>query len=118
MRPSTRLDCAFAVREAEDAIEASGSPLAEAVRLHDALQKEFQFELDVLAGGKRHLLRPESVYANVTGISGTPLNDSYHYGEYAANQLHFLGASDFLGRRLEMVGEPWRYCGKFGLQRR
>jgi hypothetical protein len=37
MRPWTRLDCAFAVREAGDAIEASGSSLAEAVRLHDAL---------------------------------------------------------------------------------
>jgi hypothetical protein len=30
----------------------------------------------------------------------------------------FLGASDFLARRLEMGGAPWRYSVKFGLQRR
>jgi hypothetical protein len=87
MRPWTRLDCAFAVQEAEDAIEASSSPIPEALRLHDALQKEFQFELEALAGGKRHLLRPESAYANFTGISGTPLNDSYHFGQTIINNF-------------------------------
>jgi Capsule assembly protein Wzi len=85
MRPWTRLECAFAVQEAEQKIEADGSPIPEASRLQETLQKEFQFELDALAGGKRNLIRPESLYADLTGISGTPLNDSYHFGQTIIN---------------------------------
>jgi len=87
MRPWTRLECALSVQEAGEEIEASGAPIPAASRLHDELQKEFQFEINALAGGKRHQIRPESVYANLTGISGTSLNDSYHFGQTIINNF-------------------------------
>lgn len=87
MRPWTRLECALSVQEAGEELEATGSPLAQASLLHDELQKEFQFELDALAGGKRHLAKPESFYADFLGISGTPLNDSYHFGQTVINNF-------------------------------
>jgi len=86
MKPWTRLECAFLVLEAERAIEyEGGSATATAKHLHDELENELRFELDALKGGKKRLLRPESAYANLTGISGTPLNNSYHFGQTIIN---------------------------------
>lgn len=33
------------------------------------------------------MVRPESLHANFTGISGTPLNDSYHFGQTIINKF-------------------------------
>ena len=85
MRPWTRLECALSVQEAGQEIEKRGAAIPEPSQLHDELQKEFQFEINALAGGKRNQIRLESVYANLTGISGTPLNDSYHFGQTIIN---------------------------------
>jgi len=85
MRPWTRLECALAVREAGGKIESGSARSEEASKLQDALAKEFQLDLDALTGDKKLLIRPESIYANFTGISGTPLNDSYHFGQTIIN---------------------------------
>jgi Capsule assembly protein Wzi len=85
MRPWTRVECARLVRAAEDEIDVRGSTAVEASRLQIDLKREFQTELDQLSGGSDRVLRIESVYANVTGISGTPLNDSYHFGQTIIN---------------------------------
>lgn len=86
MKPWTRLECAFLVLEAEGTIESEGgSTPVTAKHLHDELAKELQFELDALLGGKRRLIQPESVYTNIAGISGRPLNDSYHFGQTIIN---------------------------------
>lgn len=86
MRPWTRLECARLVQEAGRALENNPARSSEANRLYLALHNEFQRELNVLDGhGSERDLRLESLYSQVTGISGQPLNDSYHFGETIIN---------------------------------
>jgi hypothetical protein len=65
-----------------------GRPDAEeAQKLYEALHAEFAGDLDVLSGDRSRQARLESVYTRVTDISGTPLNDSYHFGQTIVNDL-------------------------------
>jgi hypothetical protein len=85
MRPWTRIECARLILEADDAIDSSDSIRSQAGQLQIELKKEFQMELDELVGGKDRVIRLESVYLNLVGISGTPINDSYHFGQTIIN---------------------------------
>jgi hypothetical protein len=85
MRPWTRIECARLTIQAGDAPDSSDSIRSEAEQLQSELKKEFQTELNELAGGKDRVIRLESVYANLVGISGTPINDSYHFGQTIIN---------------------------------
>jgi capsule assembly protein Wzi/PAP2 superfamily protein len=86
VRPLTRLECATLVQEVGESI-AAGEPIrGEGDQLYATLQKEFQNEFSVLAGeDKEQSVQLESLNANVTGISGQPLNDSYHFGQTIIN---------------------------------
>jgi Capsule assembly protein Wzi len=85
MRPWTRVDCAHLVQEAQDETEPNSPTFNEATELQNELEKEFNTEIEALAGGENREIRLESIYANVTGISGTPLNNSYHFGQTIIN---------------------------------
>lgn len=86
VRPLTRLECASLVQEAGESIAGEESIRGEADRIYTTLQDEFQSEFSVLAGeGKEQSILLESLYANVTQISGQPLNDSYHFGQTIIN---------------------------------
>jgi Capsule assembly protein Wzi len=87
MRPWTRVECARLVQEAGDLIDSGrrGPAPNVARQLQIELKNEFQAELGALAGGKQRLIRVESVYANLGGINGKPLNDSYHFGQTITN---------------------------------
>ena len=85
MRPWTRIECARLILQADDAIDSSDSIRSQAGHLQIELKKEFLTELDELVGGKDRVIRLESVYANLVGISGTPINDSYHFGQTIIN---------------------------------
>jgi len=91
MKPWTRIECARLVEEASDALQKSiledHRPSDLAVRLHAALEREFDFELEVLGGGRTRSLRVESVYTRVMSISGRPLTDGYHFGETIVNDF-------------------------------
>jgi hypothetical protein len=88
MRPWTRAECAQLVGEAGSNIEEGTATRGDIYSLYLALQSEFQGDSDALAGAAgestAHL---ESVYAGVTGISGPPLNDSYHFGQTIINNF-------------------------------
>ncbi len=84
VRPLTRLECARLVEEAnvlygnEDGVQ--GNEIAKS--LLSALEDEFAHELRITDGradNKGAVL--ESVYARYTGISGTPLRDSFHFSQ-------------------------------------
>jgi Capsule assembly protein Wzi/PAP2 superfamily len=78
LRPWTRLECARALRQAHDA---SGEEDPIAAPLLDALDKEFAHETNLMDGGRNEGAQVESVYARFSGISGTPLRDSFHFAQ-------------------------------------
>ena len=82
VRPLTRLECATLVQEAGESLAAGEPSRREGDQLYATLQKEFQDEFSILNGeGKEQSVRLESVYTNVTQISGEPLNNSDHFGQ-------------------------------------
>lgn len=85
MRPWTRTECARFVSEAEEEIQSNRSTPTDVRKLQQELKREFQPELDALAGNSENTVRLESAYTNFTGISGRPLNDSYHFGQTLIN---------------------------------
>jgi len=86
MRPWTRIECARLVQEVGDRGEIRKSAPNLVHHLYSALASEFQSDLEALDGvGSKGTIRLESLYSNVTQISGPPLNDSYHFGQTIIN---------------------------------
>ena len=86
MRPWTRIECARMILEARDRVENEGSLLPQASLLYSALEDEFRRELVSLTGeGPQRFIRLESLYTGLTGITGTPVNDSDHLGQTIIN---------------------------------
>jgi membrane-associated phospholipid phosphatase len=85
MRPWTRLECARLINEAADRIYDDPDQTSDTATLIQALQREFAYESESLGGGNNRRIRVESVYTRLTGISGPPLNDAYHFGETLIN---------------------------------
>jgi membrane-associated phospholipid phosphatase len=85
MRPWTRIECANLVEEAGDQIRIEASIPSDVERLYGDLQREFRPDLDAIDRGGKRSARVESIYTDVTGIAGQPLNDSYHFGQTIIN---------------------------------
>jgi membrane-associated phospholipid phosphatase len=83
LRPWTRMECARLLKEALDAKESGGA--VEGDSAYSDLEREFADELQILNGGSNVRARIESVYTRVTGISGPPLTDSFHFGQTLTN---------------------------------
>jgi membrane-associated phospholipid phosphatase len=86
-RPWTRLECARLTEEAADSAQAYDSDSSKRVFGVAALETEFTNELKALEGGTNEQAQVESVYTRMTGISGQPLNDSYHFGQTIVNDF-------------------------------
>jgi hypothetical protein len=84
-RPWTRLECARLIQEAGEGLSADQSPPVEANRLYQALQTEFADEIERRDGKRNVGIRLESIYARVSGISGPPLVDGYHFAQTIVN---------------------------------
>jgi len=85
MRPWTRMECARLVEEADENIGDNPDAGKQATQLDSALQREFSREIELLGGGNNASAQIESVYTRVTGISGQPLTDGYHFGQTIVN---------------------------------
>ncbi|MGH9714433.1 MAG: capsule assembly Wzi family protein [Candidatus Acidiferrales bacterium] len=85
MRPWTRIECARMVEEAGDKIRGQDRRSSEPSRLYETLAREFQSGLEAADGGGERSIRVESVYAGATEITGSPLNDSRHFGQSIIN---------------------------------
>jgi membrane-associated phospholipid phosphatase len=80
MKPWTRMECARLVQEAGDAIKGSEPNLY--VRTSYAqLAAEFAPEIARRGGAPNVGATVENIYTQITGISGTPLTDGYHFGQ-------------------------------------
>ena len=92
MRPWTRTECARLVEEAGERIREDESENAEANRIYAALEQEFSPApdppgLDPTGTEPSRNLQVESIYTRMMGISGRPLNDSYHFGQTLINDF-------------------------------
>ena len=87
MRPWTRIECARQLQEASARIAEDAAAGSEEARLYRTLQKEFSWEVSLLAGGENAELRLESAYTRATEISGKPLTDGDHFGQTIVNDF-------------------------------
>jgi hypothetical protein len=62
-------------------MEIRSQPLADLAKLQALLATEFRDDLEASSSGNNRAFRLESTYTGFTQISGTPLNDSYHFGQ-------------------------------------
>jgi hypothetical protein len=85
MRPWTRMECARIVQEAGGAMRDAGVDSGAAVKLYDSLAAEFADETRRWEGAANEGARVESIYTRLTGISGRPLEDAYHFGQTLVN---------------------------------
>jgi hypothetical protein len=53
----------------------------------DVLQREFSWDISQLESGSNVGVHLDSLYSRVTQVSGTPVNDSYHFGQTAINDF-------------------------------
>jgi len=85
-RPWTRLQCAQMLQEAADTLLLDDTFSANpASRIYNYLVSEFQPELGRLEGSPNVGITLDSAYTGITGISGAPLRDSYHFGQTIVN---------------------------------
>ena len=84
LRPWTRTSIAHMLELSAERIE-SDKGNDEARSIYVALVREFQPDIDRSAAGTPPQVQLGSVYTSVRGISGTPLRDSFHFGESIAD---------------------------------
>ena len=86
-KPWTRLECARLVEEAGENIPPPDIPGNQVTKLYAALSQEFAEEAAKLEGPPNWDIALDSVYTRVTSISGTPLRDSFHFGQTLVNDF-------------------------------
>lgn len=114
MQPWSRLECAKMVEEAGDRISSAASTTEEVNGLYAALLQEFATDSERIGGGSANerSARLESAYTRVTGISGPPLNDSYHFGQTIIDDF---GRPYAQGVNAIAGGSAWGTQGRFAV---
>lgn len=86
-RPWTRMECARLVAEAGEHLGENSSSNSTVEGLYERLSAEFQRDLDSVDNGGENVALVESLYTTSTEIVGTPVNDSYHFGQTIINNF-------------------------------
>ena len=100
LRPWTRMACAHLLIEMHDNVEGQGDLPSEVHQLQKPLDTEFADELAAWEGRPVAAVHLDSVYTRVTDIAGTPVNDSYHFGQTLINDYgrpYWQGVSNISG---------------------
>lgn len=108
MRPWTRSSVSNMLDEAGARIDDAdpGPATDEAQGIYESLLRELHPDVEGPCGDAHGNSRIESVYSVVRGISGTPLNDSFHLGQTVINDYgrpyqngfnNYSGASGYVG---------------------
>jgi membrane-associated phospholipid phosphatase len=87
LRPWTRMECARLLEEAGTKLQSDSAESPAAQRLFESLRDEFAFENKRWTGERNLGAEVESIYTRITGISGKPLNDGYHFGQTIINDF-------------------------------
>lgn len=87
LRPWTRTAVAQMLIVAETQLPDSALLSAQEEALFTTLKSEFSQELSLEGGGVNQSIRVESLYTRINPIAGTPLNDSYHFGQTIINDF-------------------------------
>jgi Capsule assembly protein Wzi/PAP2 superfamily len=109
MRPWTRLQCARMVEESGEKLGSNADDRGEAAGIYKSLAQEFAPEIARLEGAANVGAQVNSVYTRMTGISGTPLRDSYHFGQTLINDYgrpYWTGFNDITGISAEAEAGP------------
>ena len=116
MRPWNRMECARLLDEASDEMEEDGVQDNETARqLVRTLSSEFTDELSRMRGDSNLGLTLESVYTRVTGISGSPVADGYHFGQTIINDYgrpFAEGFNSLVGVTARAVAGPLSFYGR------
>jgi hypothetical protein len=105
MRPWTRLQCAHMVEESGEKLGNGEDVSVEAGRIYRSLAQEFAGEMARLDGAANMGAEVKSVYTRMTGISGTPLRDSDHFGQTLINDYgrpYWTGFNNVTGASAEV----------------
>jgi hypothetical protein len=109
IRPWTRLQCARMVEESGEKLGNMVDDSVEAGKIYKSLAQEFAPEIARLDGAANVGAQVKSVYTRMTGISGTPLSDSYHFGQTLINDYgrpYWTGFNDITGVSAEAEAGP------------
>jgi hypothetical protein len=114
IRPWTRMECARLLEEADENMRDDGVDergLAQSIDI--ALSEEFIDETARLSGAAANLgVSLDSVYTRVTGISGPPLRDGYHFGQTIVNDYgrpYGEGFNNITGFSTHAVAGPFSF---------
>jgi len=100
LRPWTRMSCARMLIEMNGRVEFHTDVPPELWKLKQALDAEFSPEIATWDGQPTESLQLDSLYTRVMDISGTPVNDSYHFGQTLINDYgrpYWKGVSNITG---------------------
>ena len=84
-RPWSRMTCASLLANAGQRIQDESAPRNEAQRIYAALSAEFGEEMARREGAENLGITLDSVYTRLTGITGAPLHDGFHFGQTIVN---------------------------------
>ena len=112
IRPWTRMECARMLDEARDEMPPDSIAEDGAGRIYQSLIEEFRDEIGRLEGAPNLGARVDSIYTRMTGISGRPVRDGYHFGQTLINDYgrpYWTGLNNVTGISAEAEAGPFAF---------